>query len=54
MPKKRDKFPWCHFGVDALKAPAWLEALSEEVGLPKERAVLSYLWAARGRSRATP
>jgi hypothetical protein len=48
MPKKRDKYPWCHFGVDALKAPAWLEALSEEAGLPKERAVLSYLWAARG------
>jgi hypothetical protein len=48
MPKKRDKYPWCHFGIDALKAPAWLEALSEEAGLPKERAVLSYLWAARG------
>ena len=48
MPKKRDKFPWCHFGIDALRAPAWLEALSEEAGLPKERAVLSYLWAARG------
>ena len=48
MPKKRDKYPWCHFGVDALKAPEWLEALSEEAGLPKERAVLSYLWAARG------
>lgn len=48
MPKKRDKFPWCHFGVDTLKAPAWLEAISDEAGLPKERAVLSYLWAARG------
>jgi hypothetical protein len=48
MPKKRDKYPWCHFGVDALKAPSWLETLSEEAGLPKERAVLSYLWAARG------
>jgi hypothetical protein len=48
MPKKRDKYPWCHFGIDALAAPAWLEALSEEAGLPKERAVLSYLWAARG------
>jgi hypothetical protein len=48
MPKKRDKYPWCHFGIDALEAPAWLEALSEEAGLPKERAVLSYLWAARG------
>ena len=48
MPKKRDKFPWCHFGVDADDAPAWLRARSEEAGLPKERAVFSYLWAARG------
>jgi|GEM_PF-361335 hypothetical protein len=54
MPKKRDKFPWCHFGVDAIKAPAWLEALSEEAGLPKERAVLSYLWAARGTFARNP
>ncbi len=48
MPKKRDKFPWCHFGVDTDLAPAWLRERSEEAGLPKERAVLSYLWAARG------
>ncbi|MBL8967665.1 MAG: hypothetical protein JNG85_11705 [Spirochaetaceae bacterium] len=48
MPKKRDKFPWCHFGVDTDQAPSWLQALSAEAGLPKERAVLSYLWAARG------
>jgi hypothetical protein len=54
MPKKRDKFPWCHFGVDAHRAPAWLEALSEEAGLPKERAVLSYLWAARGAVARIP
>ena len=54
MPKKRDKYPWCHFGIDALKAPAWLEALSEEAGLPKERAVLSYLWAARGTLARAP
>lgn len=54
MPKKRDKYPWCHFGIDALKAPAWLEALSEEAGLPKERAVLSYLWAARGALTRPP
>ena len=54
MPKKRDKFPWCHFGIDAFKAPAWLEALSEEAGLPKERAVLSYLWAARGTIARSP
>lgn len=48
MPKKRDKFPWCHFGIDTDRAPDWLRARSEEAGLPKERAVLSYLWAARG------
>ena len=54
MPKNRDKYPWCHFGVDALKAPAWLQALSEEAGLPKERAVLSYLWAARGAAVRAP
>jgi hypothetical protein len=54
MPKSREKYPWCHFGVDALKAPVWLEALSEEAGLPKERAVLSYLWAARGAVVRSP
>lgn len=54
MPKKRDKYPWCHLGIDAVQAPAWLEALSEEAGLPKERAVLSYLWAARGALARTP
>ncbi len=54
MPKKRDKFPWCHFGVDAERAPAWLKALSAEAGLPKERAVLSYLWAARGAAQRNP
>jgi hypothetical protein len=48
MPKKRDKFPWCHFGIDTDRAPGWLKERSEEAGLPKERAVLSYLWAARG------
>jgi hypothetical protein len=54
MPKKRDKAPWCHFGVDASKAPEWLIALSEEAGLPKDRAVLSYLWAARGALARQP
>ena len=48
MPKSRDKYPWCHFGIDTERAPAWLHALSEEAGLPKEKASLSYLWAARG------
>jgi Predicted rRNA methylase len=54
MPKKRDKFPWCHFGVDALQAPDWLEKLSEEAGLPKDRAVFTYLWAARGVTSRPP
>jgi hypothetical protein len=54
MPKKRDKYPWCHLGIDAIEAPSWLEALSEEAGLPKERAVLSYLWAARGALARPP
>jgi hypothetical protein len=54
MPKKRDKFPWCHFGIDTSKAPAWLQALSEEAGLPKEKASLSYLWAARGAVARLP
>ena len=54
MPKKRDKFPWCHFGVDTDRAPAWLQALSQEAGLPKERAVMSYLWAARGAMARPP
>ncbi len=48
MPKKRDKFPWCHFGLPTTKAPAWLTALSDEAGLPKEKVTLSFLWAARG------
>lgn len=54
MPKKRDKFPWCHFGVDTDQAPKWLLDLSIEAGLPKERAVLSYLWAARGAATRMP
>jgi hypothetical protein len=54
MPKKREKYPWCHLGVDTSTAPSWLESLSEEAGLPKERAIFSYLWAARGRPRSMP
>ncbi len=54
MPKKREKYPWCHLGIDTARAPAWLESLSEEAGLPKERVVLSYLWAARGAAPRTP
>jgi hypothetical protein len=54
MPKKRDKYPWCHLGIDAVEAPAWLDELSAEAGLPKERAVLSYLWSARGALARPP
>jgi hypothetical protein len=54
MPKKRDKFPWCHFGLSTMKAPAWLMALSDEAGLPKEKVTLSFLWAARGSMARSP
>jgi hypothetical protein len=36
---------WCHFAFDAQGAPAALRRLSEVAGLPKERAVLSFLLA---------
>lgn len=47
MPKSRDKYPWCHFALRAQAAPRWLETLSTEAGLPKDRIVFSYLWAMR-------
>lgn len=47
MPKFRGKYPWCHFTLAADAAPAWLDALSKEAGLPKEKLVFSYLYAAR-------
>ncbi len=45
MPKRRDKYPWCHFTIGTESAPGWLKALSEEAGLGKEKLVFSYLLA---------
>jgi hypothetical protein len=36
---------WCHFAFDTGDAPAGLHRLSEVAGIPKERAVLSFLLA---------
>ena len=46
MPKRRDKYPWCHFTVGTESAPGWLKKLSDEAGLPKEKLVFSYLLVA--------
>jgi hypothetical protein len=43
LPKPREKYPWCHFTLHNPKAPSWLTALSDEIGLPKEKLVFSYL-----------
>jgi hypothetical protein len=36
---------WCHFAFDTLDAPESLHKLSADAGIPKERAVLSFLLA---------
>ncbi|GHU71324.1 hypothetical protein FACS189450_07180 [Spirochaetia bacterium] len=36
---------WCHFNFDTLDAPVALHKLSAAAGIPKERAVLSFLFA---------
>ncbi len=36
---------WCHFTVDAVGVPDWLEALSKRSGLPKRDVSLSFLLA---------
>lgn len=44
---------WCHFVLDATEAPVRLRKLSEEAGIPKDRAALSFVYSARvasGRS----
>lgn len=35
---------WCHFVLDATKAPKKLQALSESAGLPKDRASISFVF----------
>ncbi len=46
MPKRREKYPWCHFTIGTDAAPAWLKTLSDEAGLSKEKLVFSYLLSA--------
>jgi hypothetical protein len=38
------KQKWCHFAFDTTDAPAKLLSLSTAAGIPKERAVMSFLW----------
>ncbi|MDR2181418.1 MAG: small ribosomal subunit Rsm22 family protein [Treponema sp.] len=40
---------WCHFPMTTSGAPARLKALSAAAGIPKERAVLSFLFAGKNR-----
>ncbi|MDR1219581.1 MAG: small ribosomal subunit Rsm22 family protein [Treponema sp.] len=46
------KAKWCHFAFPTLDAPEALLKLSADSGLPKERAVLSFLFAAAGAVKA--
>jgi hypothetical protein len=46
MPKRREKYPWCHFTIGTEAAPAWLKTLSDEAGLSKDKLVFSYLLSA--------
>jgi|GEM_PF-197881 len=43
---------WCHFVFDTAPAPARLHKLSEEAGLSKDRAALSFILASRVASSA--
>jgi hypothetical protein len=43
---------WCHFTVDAVGVPRWLEALSKRAGLPKRDVSLSFLFAGDRAARA--
>ncbi len=47
MPGQRNR-PWCHFNFRADGAPVWLEKLSRQAKLPKDRASLSFLLLTRG------
>jgi hypothetical protein len=45
---------WCHFAFETEDAPAALHRLSRSAGLPKERAVLSFLFAGPTPAQPTP
>jgi hypothetical protein len=47
---KAGKKRWCHFAFDTDDAPAALHQLSAAAGIPKERAVLSFLFAGTRKS----
>jgi hypothetical protein len=44
---KKGKARWCHFAFDTEDAPAELLRLSGVAGIPKERAVLSFIFAVK-------
>ncbi len=46
------KGKWCHFVLDTADAPARLHKLSEDSGLSKDRAALSFVFAARSSAPA--
>jgi hypothetical protein len=46
------KGKWCHFVLDTADAPAKLHKLSEDSGLSKDRAALSFVFATRSRAAA--
>jgi hypothetical protein len=50
-----DKRKWCHFAFDTETAPQKLRSLSAAAGLPKEKAVLSFLFSGgAGEEAETP
>ena len=48
------KAKWCHFAFDTENAPKALHRLSAAAELPKERAVLSYIFAGRASGETKP
>jgi hypothetical protein len=46
----RGKAKWCHFAVDTAEAPPELHRLSAAAGIPKERAVFSFLLTGKAGS----
>jgi hypothetical protein len=44
---------WCHFVFDASDAPAKLQKLSDDAGLPKDRAALSFIFSKRASVATT-
>jgi hypothetical protein len=49
-----DEKKWCHFIIDTAGAPAWLQRLSLEAGLPKERATVSFVYMRKERGTLPP